>query len=149
MPCHAILPCISPTVRADAKSRRLGAFVSAVLVAHSAQAVSYCNLTPGHRIPSLHSLASSLRVLPRMQHSMRWLIWWCEPLRQPQSVSPQNVHLRFVVYSSSRYAHVYLWLSSETATPSQPSQPAEPVRASEPANAARRFTASRLTTAPL
>lgn len=64
------VPCISPTVRADAKMRRV------VLLAPVSQhsifstvrsprtplgCVGCCNLTPGHRIPSVHSLASSSR----------------------------------------------------------------------------------------
>ena len=73
----AMLPCISPTVR-DAKMRRVVAL--APLSQHSMlrsprKPLRCCNLTPGHRIPSLHSLPSLSRpatnaVLNAMAHTV-------------------------------------------------------------------------------
>jgi hypothetical protein len=151
MPCHAaIMPCISPTVRADAKSRCLGAFVSALHVAVSAQAVCYCNLTPGHRIPSLHSLPYSSRpatnaALNAMAHTAvvraAQATTKCISTKHPPSLRRIAADTR---------AHCICGFPSEgkTATPSQPSQP---VRASEPANGTQRNASQPqgLTTAPL
>lgn len=135
--CHAMLmlmlPCVSPTVRGDAKSRRLGAFVSALQVAVSAQAVGYCNLTPGHRIPSLHSLPSSSRpatnaALNAMAHTAvvraAQATANCISTKHPPS-------LRRIAADTRAHCICGFPSESKTATPSQPSQP---LRVSEQAN---------------
>ena len=103
----------------------------------------YCNLTPGHRIPSLHSLPSSSRpatnaALNAMAHTAvvraAQATVNCISTKHPPS-------LRRIAADTRAHCTCGFPSEGKTATPSQPSQP---VRASQPANAAaQRFTASR------
>jgi hypothetical protein len=131
-----MLPCCHASPRPCEempKSCRLGAFVSALHVAVSAQAVSYCNLTPGHRIPSLHSLPSLSRpatnaALNAMAHTAvvraAQATANCISTKHPPS-------LRRIAADTRAHCICGFPSESKTATPSQPSQP---VRVSEQAN---------------
>jgi hypothetical protein len=109
------MPCIPPTLLdgvQDAKSRRLGAFVSALHVqqhAVSAQAaVSYSNLTPGHRIPSLHSLPYLSRPATNAVHNAMAHSGASRSGNHQWTASPQNIY--FASSCSNPYTHVCLWL---------------------------------------